>query len=68
MIEKSDLHEFKISLFDNGEPREFSFFVSNFNKPLAASGTFETFANIQYLHMVFLGKKLRQFYLLSSEM
>ena len=34
-----DIYKFKFSLSDNGEPEEFSFFVSNFNMTLAASGT-----------------------------
>ena len=37
----SDLYEFKISLFDNGEPEEFLLFVSNFNMTLAVSGMLE---------------------------
>ena len=33
----SDLYEFKMSLFGNGEPEEFLLFVRNFNMTLAAS-------------------------------
>ena len=46
----SDLYEFKMSLFDNGEPGEFLLFVINFNMTLAASGTLEAGAKYQYLH------------------
>ena len=40
--EKLDLYEFKMDLFDNGEPEEFLLFVLNFNTTLAASVTIET--------------------------
>ena len=43
----SDLYEFKISLFDNGEPEEFFLFVRNFNMSLVASGTLEVGAKVQ---------------------
>ena len=44
-----DHYEFKISLFENGEPEEFLFFVCNFNMTLAASGTPEAGAKYQYI-------------------
>ena len=43
----SDLYEFKMSLFDNGNTEEFLLFVCNFNTTLAASGTLETGAKYQ---------------------
>ena len=39
MSENSDLYEFKMELFDNGDPEDLLFFVNNFNKTLEASGT-----------------------------
>ena len=35
----SDLYEFRMSLFDHGEPEEFFLFVQNFQITLAATGT-----------------------------
>ena len=52
----SDLYEFKISLFDNGEPEEFLLFVRNFNMTLAASGTLEAGTKYQYLCTLFRGE------------
>ena len=37
--EKLDLYEFKISLFDDGDPEYFLLFVRNLNMTLAVSGT-----------------------------
>ena len=37
----SNLYEFKMSLFDNGEPDEFLLLVCNFNTTLAESGMLE---------------------------
>ena len=37
--EKSDLYEFKMTLFDNGDPAEFLLFISNFNMTLEVSAT-----------------------------
>ena len=41
MLPTSDLYEFKISLFDNGDPEEFLLFVRNFNMTLAVLWTME---------------------------
>ena len=46
-LSTSDLYEFKISLFDNGESEEFLLFVRNINTTLVASGTLEEGENIQ---------------------
>ena len=43
----SDLYEFKIALFGNGNPEEF-FFVLNFNMTISSSGMMETGAKVQY--------------------
>ena len=63
----SDLYEFKISLFDNGKPEEFLFFVRNFNMTLLASGTLEAGAKYQYLRTLVCGEALRQFDSLSAD-
>ena len=36
-----DIYEFIVSLFDHGEPEEFTLFVRNFQINLAATGTLE---------------------------
>ena len=55
MSSTSDLYEFKMSLFDHGQPEEFLFFIHNFSMTLAATGTLEMNAKIQYLHTLFRG-------------
>ena len=57
----SELYEFKMSLFDNGEQYEFLLFVCNLNTTLAASGTLEAGAKYQYICNLFRGEALRQF-------
>ena len=42
----SDLYEFKMYLFENGDPEVFLLLVRNFNMNLAASGTLETGAKV----------------------
>ena len=66
-LENLDLSEFKISLFDNGDPGEFLFFIMGFNVTLEASGTLHYGAKIQYLHTLVHGEVLRQFDTLSAE-
>ena len=53
--EKSDLHMFKMALFENGETEEFLLFIHNFNMTLEASGILETAVKVQYLHMLARG-------------
>ena len=65
---KSDLYEFKIALFENGEPEEFLLFVCNFNMTLTASQMLKTAGKVQYLLMIIGGEALRQFYPMSSDM
>ena len=67
MSEKADLYEFKMALFDNGDPEDFLLFVRNLNMNLEASGTLATYAKFQYLHTLVRGKSLRQFEFLFSE-
>ena len=62
-----DLYEFKMSLFDHGEPGEFLLFIYNFNMTLAATGTLDTDADIQYLCTLVHGEELHKFDMLSSD-
>ena len=48
--QNSDLCQFKVALFDNDNPEEFLFFISNINITIEASGTLVAVVNIQYLH------------------
>ena len=63
----SDPYDFKMSLFNNGDPEEFLLFVRNFNITLAASGTLEIGAKIQYIRTIVRGEALRQFESLSAD-
>ena len=63
-----ELYEFIMSLFDHGKPEEFLLFVENFQMSLAAMGTLETEAGVQYLHTIACGEVLRQFELLPAYM
>ena len=65
--EKSDLYEFKMTLFDNVKPEEFLLFVRYFQMTLEASGMLAAGANIQYLLMVVRGEALHQLDTLSDE-
>ena len=51
----SDLYEFKMSLFDHGEPEEFLLFIRNFNMNIEATGTLETEEKIHYLRTLLYG-------------
>ena len=51
----SDLYEFKMSLFENGELEEFILFVCNFDMALAVSGTLESDVKFQCLCTLFHG-------------
>ena len=53
--EKLDLYEFKMALFDNGEPDDILLFIFNFNLTLEVSGMFKYGAKIQYLRMLVHG-------------
>ena len=63
----SDLYEFKMSLFENGEPEELLLFVCNFNMTLVASRALEAGATVQYLCTLVRGEALRQFDSLSAD-
>ena len=57
----SNFYEFKISLFENGDPEKFLLFVRYFNMTLTASGTLESGARIQYICTLVRGEALRHF-------
>ena len=63
----SDLNEFRMSLFDHGDPEEFLLFMQNSQMTLAASGTLETEAKVQFLCILVRGEVLRQFDLVSAD-
>ena len=64
MPERLDLNEYKMALFDNGNPEKFLLFVRNFNMILKDSGTLEPAAKAWYFRMLVCGEELRQFDLL----
>ena len=61
MLEKSDMNEFKMNLFDNGDPEQFLLFVQNYKMTLEASGKLTENAKFQYLRTILCGKALRKF-------
>ena len=63
----SNLYEFRMSLFDHGKPEKFILFVTNFQTTLAATGTLQTEAKVQYFCTLVRGEELRQFDLFSDE-
>ena len=65
---KSDLYDFKMDFFDNGESEEFLLLVRNFNMTLAASGMLGTEAKVKCLCMLVRVEVLCQFDLLSDHM
>ena len=60
MPEKSDLCEFKMSLFDNGNTEELFVLICNFNMNLEASVNLNACAKIQNLCGLVRGEALRQ--------
>ena len=48
--EKLDMHEFKMTLFDNGNPEDLILVVQNFNMALKASGTLASNSKLHYFH------------------
>ena len=63
----SDLYQFKLSLFDHGNQKEFLLFICNLNMTIRATGTLEIDVMIQYLCKIVHGEELRQFDLLSAD-
>ena len=63
----SYIYEFRMSLFDHGDPEGFLLFMQNFQITLAATGTLETEARFQYLRKLFHGEELRQFDLVPDD-
>ena len=68
MSNKSELYEFKISLFDNGNTEEVLLFVCTFNMNLETTGTPETATKVQYFRTLVCGEALCQFDSLSTYM
>ena len=66
-LSMSDLYEFKMPLFDNGETEEFFLFVHNFNMTLVASGPLESGAKYKHLRTLVCGEALCQFDSLSAD-
>ena len=64
----SDLYEFRMSLFEDGDPEDFLLFVCNSNTTLSEIGTLETGANIQCLCTLVRDEALRQFEFFSYDM
>ena len=67
MSEKLDVYEFKMALFDNGNPEEFFLFIRNFQTNIKASGMLAAAKKIQYLLMLLHGKVLRKLGTLTFE-
>ena len=67
MSEESDLYEFKMALFDNGDPEEFLLFVRKFQMTLKASASLSVNSNIQYLCTVLRDEVLIQLDTLCSQ-
>ena len=63
----SDLYNFKMAFFYNGDREEFLLFVQNFNMNLATSGTLPMSEKIQYICTIVRGEALCQFDLLSAD-
>ena len=63
----SDLYEFRISLFDHGDPEKFLLFIRNLKMTLEATGTLKTDVKVQYLRTIVHRETLRQFDFLSSD-
>ena len=65
--DKSNLYEFKIVLFNNGDLEEFLLFVHNFNMTPEALVTLGIDAKVQYIFTVVCVEVLRQFDLMSAD-
>ena len=50
-----------MALFDNGNPKDFLFFIWDFKKNLEASVMLKSGANIQYLRTLVHGEALNRF-------
>ena len=60
-LEKSDLYELNMDLFNNGKLEDFLLFTQNFKMMLEASVTLVTNAKLQYIRTILNGEELRQF-------
>ena len=59
--EKPDRYEFKMALFENGNPEWFFLFVRNFNMTIKASVILETAKKVKYICTLVRGDALIQF-------
>ena len=57
--EQSDLNDFKMTFFNNGDQGNFLLFVRNFNTNLAASEMLKMHVKVQYLCILVCGEALR---------
>ena len=53
------LYNFKMYLFDNGDPEELLLFVCNFNMTIVASGALEADVKVHYICTLVRGEVLR---------
>ena len=51
----SEIYEFKMALFENGEPEEFLLFMRNFNMTLVESGMMSMGTEIKYIRNLVRG-------------
>ena len=65
--EKSYLYEFKITLFDDGDPEEFLLFVQNFQITLEVLWKLSAGVKIQYICTIVRGEALHQLEMLYVE-
>ena len=59
-------YEYKVALFENGEPEEFLLFIREFRKTLRANGVMPEIGRIQYLCTLLCGESLFEFETLSE--
>ena len=67
MSEKSDPNEFKMVVFNNGNPEDLFLLVCYFNLILQASVAFQMYSKVQYLYTLVRGEALLQFYTLYTD-
>ena len=63
----SDLYEFRMSVFDNGDPEEYLLLVHKFNMNIAVLRDLDMGTNMQYLCTLVHGEALHQFDSFSSD-
>ena len=63
----SDLYEFRMSLFDHGNPEEFLLFFRKLIMIIASTGMLETYTKVQYLCTPVSEEDFRKFELLYAD-